>query len=125
MAKIIEPAHRVRIERKVRLFEFLEDRNCGFQFDVVDGSPVFPTEAAKRNFEHCLSHPEEYEDKGIVTLEISGWQDAKAICECGKTILLYNAYHGACQCEHCGRWHNLFGQELLPPEYWDMSGDEE
>lgn len=125
MANIIEPAHRTTVEIKARLFKLREDGNYGFQFDVADGLPVFVVEAAKRNFEYCLNHPEEYEDKGIVTLKISGWQDARAICECGKEIFLHNAYHGACQCEHCGRWHNLFGQELLPPELWDMSDDEE
>lgn len=121
MAKIIEPAHRVQIERQVRLFECLEDRNCGFQFDVIEGDPVFLCETAKKNFQYCLIHPEEYEDKGIIIQKESYWQEARAICECGKEILLHNAYHGAGQCEHCGRWHNLSGQELLPPEYWELA----
>lgn len=120
MAKIIEPTHRVLTKRKVRLFEFLEDRNCGFQFDVVDGDIVFHCEAAKKNFQYCLAHPEEYEDKGIVTQNETYWQEARAICECGQEILLSDAYFGASQCEHCGRWHNLYGQELLPPECWEV-----
>jgi hypothetical protein len=26
---------------------------------------------------------------------------------------------GACQCENCGQWYNIFGQELIDPEYWE------
>lgn len=119
MAKIIEPAHRVQIAKEVRLFELLVDRNCGFQFDVVDGKTVFLCEEAKKNFQYCIEHPEEYEDKGIVIQKVMGRQEARAICECGKEIFLHNTYIGAGQCEHCGRWHNLMGQELMPPECWE------
>lgn len=122
MARIIEPAHWVHVERRVRLFEYREDRNCGFQFDVVDGDgkPVFPCEAAERNFRYCIGHPGEYEDMGIVTQEEVHWQDARAVCECGKEIFLGDTYIGAGQCGNCGRWHNMYGQELLPPENWDV-----
>lgn len=120
MAKIIEAAHKVWIERTVRQFDFLEDRNCGFQFDVVDGKEVFPCERARANYLYCLEHPEEYEDRGIVCQKQSYWQEARAICECGKEILLHDTYIGAGQCKYCGRWHNLAGQELKPPEYWNI-----
>lgn len=46
-------------------------------------------------------------------------ENAKAICECGSDIELWNQYHGACKCERCGRWHNLFGQTLVNPEFWE------
>lgn len=119
MARIIEPAHRVLTERKVRLFEFLENRSCSFQFDVVDGELVFCCEDAKRNFRYCLEHPEEYKDKGNIIVKNSYWQDARAICECGREIFLRDTYLGAGECRYCGRWHNLFGEELLPPEQWE------
>lgn len=122
MAVIIEQAHDIYTEKKVRLFELRRDRDCGFQFDVVEGKTVFQCKAAQKNFQYCLEHPWEYEDKGIVTQRESGWQEARAICECGKEIFLQGTYMGASQCGYCGRWHNLFGQELLPPESWDVSG---
>lgn len=121
MAKIIVPAHRTHTERTVRLFEFLQDRNCGFQFDVVDGKTVFPCEAAKKNFQYCVKHPEEYEDKGIIIQREAYWEESRAVCECGREIILHDTYLGAGQCEYCGRWHNLFGQELLSPECWGVS----
>lgn len=45
----------------------------------------------------------------------SGTEPAVAICECGNEITLN---HDAEECEHCGRLHNLFGQELKPRQYW-------
>ena len=42
-------------------------------------------------------------------------EPAVAICECKKEITLdYDAE----ECPHCGRLHNLFGQELRPRKYW-------
>ena len=119
MAKIIKASHTAYVEKKVRLFELIKDRNCCFQFDVVNGKEEFCCDEAKVNYLYCLGHPKEYEDKGIVTLKISYWQDARAICECGKEIYLRDTYMGAGQCGYCGRWHNLFGQEILPPEEWE------
>jgi len=42
--------------------------------------------------------------------------EAHGTCSCGQEVYLSNEYYGACQCEKCGKWYNLFGQELLPPE---------
>lgn len=50
MAEIIKPAQRVWEEKEVRLFEFCEDRSCGFQFDVIDRETLFLCDAAKKNF---------------------------------------------------------------------------
>lgn len=45
--------------------------------------------------------------------------NAIAKCHCGAEIELYNEYLGACECPECGRWYNLFGQELNNPEEWE------
>lgn len=45
--------------------------------------------------------------------------NAQGICECGQTIELWDQYLGTCECPHCHRWYNLFGQELNPPETWN------
>ena len=94
MAVIIEQAHSVCVEKRVRLFELRRDQNCDFQFNVVEGKPVFQCEAARKNFQYCLEHPEEYEDKGVVVQKEASWQDARAICECGKEIFLSGTYMG-------------------------------
>lgn len=123
MAAIIEHAHRVYKEKKVRFFKLRTEKGRGYQFDVVDGKVIFPNELAEINYLYCLGHPEEYEDKGIIIEKTSYWEWAKAICECGKEIYLKDTYWGAGQCEYCGRWHNLFGQELLPIEEWGAEED--
>lgn len=52
----------------------------------------------------------------VVTHKWGFYEPATAICECGKEIRLN---YDAEPCEHCGRLHNLFGQELLPREMWE------
>lgn len=76
----------------------------------------------KENFEYCISHPDEYEDCGVVCNSWEYIEPAKAKCSCGSEILLTDEYLGACKCE-CGQWYNLFGQSLLDPEYWEESYD--
>lgn len=46
-------------------------------------------------------------------------EPAVAICECGEEITLN---YDAEECEHCGRMHNMFGQELRPRKYWYWDG---
>lgn len=125
MAKIIERAHRVNEERQIREFALRAYRGCGLAFPVKEGKVILNNPAAVENFNYAILHPEEYEDLGVITQKQTYWQDAKAICECGHEIFLHDSYYGADKCEFCGRWHNLFGHELLPPEQWNMEDMEE
>ena len=50
-------------------------------------------------------------------------EPATGVCECGHRIALWDEYMGACECPHCGRWYNLFGQELNHPDTW-RNGDD-
>jgi hypothetical protein len=43
---------------------------------------------------------------------------AIGICSCGRDVVLECDHAGAVRCE-CGKWYNLFGQELRDPEYWE------
>ena len=48
---------------------------------------------------------------------------AVGLCSCSKEVILVGEhaegiYGGTVQCE-CGRWYNLFGQELRDPKYWE------
>ena len=47
---------------------------------------------------------------------------ALGLCSCGKEVVLESDYNGAVQCE-CGKWYNVFGQELIDPKYWEDDDD--
>lgn len=87
-------------------------------FPVKNGKPVFQSDAAKKNYEYALTHPEEYRDVGVIPYIEKYWENTFILCKCGNELELHNELHGACSCPNCGTWYNLFGQELLPPEEW-------
>lgn len=85
-----------------------------------DGNLLDPNPAALRNLEWAKGHPENYVRAGkFIHRERRIRTPAHGTCECGQEILLVSDYMGACNCPNCGRWYNLFGQELLPPEQWE------
>ena len=51
-------------------------------------------------------------------------EPVKGLCSCGQWVELVDEYYGACQCPKCGKWYNLFGQELVSPEYWEQDPEE-
>lgn len=80
---------------------------------------------ARKNLEWCREHPEKFVRAGKVVRHKNTYRENNSgICSCGTRIELWNEYQGACSCEKCGRWYNLFGQELLPPEQWESDDDE-
>lgn len=90
----------------------------GFKCDK-DGNPVELTEAAKKNYQDCLNHTEQYEGPVKRTYVARYTEPAVGRCErCGAEVELENQYMGACQCPECGQWYNLFGEKLLPPDSW-------
>lgn len=75
--------------------------------------------AAFMNYEDCLKHPERFARfNKVIKDERSVRNCASGTCSCGEHIDLYNEYQGACQCPGCGKWYNLFGRELIPPDEW-------
>ena len=48
----------------------------------------------------------------------------KVLCD-NDDVELWDQYYGACQCPECGKWYNLFGQSLLPPDCWEEDPSEE
>ena len=104
------------------------DDNGGYAFPCDAAGNVFPLEyeCARKNLEHCLAHPEEF----AVYNEVQKWtshytEPAHEICTCGEEVSLWDQYYGACECPKCGRWYNLFGQELVPPGQWETDPSEE
>lgn len=83
-------------------------------------------EEAKANYEYCMAHPEEYSRwNEIERMEREYREPGHGTCICGTEVEMYNQYYGACQCPKCGRWYNLFGQSLVPPEQWEHDPSEE
>lgn len=110
-------------ERKaVREYElaFDDGENNGFGFPCDKDGNLLPGlhECALNNYRECMAHPEKYVRwNKVITLKRSYTEPAHGTCICGREVTLYDQYYGACECE-CGRWYNLFGQELVAPEYW-------
>ena len=93
---------------------------CGFPCD--ENGQVFNDipDAAKENYKYCLEHPEKFvRFNKVVKHERKTYDNAHGTCHCGNEIELYNQYLGACECDRCGKWYNLFGQELVPPTEWE------
>lgn len=120
MLKNIIPRHPVEIEE--RSIDFTNEAGGGMRFDCdEDGTPKFQGEAARFNYEYAIAHPDLYHAEYNV---VKRWkrtiiEPAHGTCPCGETVYLTDEYIGACQCPRCGRWYNLYGQELIPPEYWE------
>lgn len=102
-------------------YEFTDGHGNGYSFDCdKDGNVVINNKDAKANYEWCLEHESEFESVGLRKRTWSYRENDTGVCDvCGKKILMYDEYMGACECEHCGQWYNLFGQPLLPPDQWE------
>lgn len=103
--------------------EFTREDSSGFSFPCDEHGNVFPFEfdCARKNYEWCMAHPEEFDAEWN---EFRTWKNtyrepAHGTCVCGEEVYLIDEYQGACECPNCGRWYNLFGQELLPPDQWE------
>lgn len=121
----------IPIERKEETFyrrdfqRIGEPDGCGFSFESDRyGNLTGRIEAQNENFRFVQSHPEMFRDLGAVLHRCSYTEPAHGTCECGEEVFLFDQYMGACECHGCGRWYNLFGYELLPPDDWEEYADE-
>lgn len=105
---------------------FDDGRNNGFGFPCDENGNLPPdlNPAAIANYHYALEHPEKFTRYNKVVRYTRRYKtNATGVCACGQMIELCNEYLGACACPNCGRWYNLFGQELNPPDTW-ASGDD-
>lgn len=120
--KIISQRHLVTIREKVIEFDHITG-DGGYVFSADDNYNVrFDSEHAesqKESYQMCLRNPD-YSGPHMRIQTRTYMKNAIAVCECGKEIELWDQYLAASQCPYCGLWHNLFGQTLLDPEYWEM-----
>lgn len=120
MLKDIKP--RERITEDLYEIRFFKDEDGGFAFPCDKDGNLFPmTEAARKNYVWCMANPERFRYcwNKKHHYQYTYTQEAIGKCECGAVVTLRNQYLGACECENCGRWYNLFGQELKDPKYWE------
>lgn len=103
---------------------FDDGYNNGYSFPCDENGNLLQSEeenpAAHANMRWCLEHPEKFERfNKIIKYTRQVKDNTHGTCICGHEVELWNQYMGACQCPECGRWYNLFGQELVPPEHWE------
>lgn len=115
---------RERVSEEVYSREFLsKDNQYGFGFPCDEQGNSLIAEGnltAKRNLQECLDglHPD-LNDCGVVKRMRYYTNNAIGICDCGAEVEMVDQYFGAFQCDRCGKWYNLFGQELKDPSKWE------
>ena len=123
MIEIIKEAGFEYITEKSLDF-FNEDGAVCLGFPVDDNGEVIITPESKENYEYGVSKSEAgLWTKRLTTCTRRFRTNAVARCHCGEEIELYDEYLGACECPNCGRWYNIFGQELENPEEWEEGED--
>ena len=130
MIKILEERKTVTAVWYEHSFQFgAVDGWRGYAFTVDEnGEYTGGNEAASENFRKCKSGEmtdsagTPITDLGVRKVEEKYKVGAIGLCACGEHVELADEYMGACQCHGCGQWYNMAGQELIPPEYWDMEG---
>ena len=120
MIEIINPRHTEEIVDYRIEFTDEDGNGCSFPCDENGTLLPFATDAAEKNYQNSLAHPELFAIyNAFKTYRRTFTVPAVARCHCGSKVTLENQYQGACECPECGRWYNLFGQELKPPKCWD------
>ena len=120
MIEIINPRHTEEIVDYRIEFTDEDGNGCSFPCDENGNLLPFATDAAEKNYNNSLAHPEMF----AIYNEFKTYRrefivPAVARCHCGSKVMLENQYMSACECPECERWYNLFGQELIDPEGWE------
>lgn len=107
--------------------DFLYDRNSGFSFPCDEKGNILENEMCEdawANYRYATAHPELFEVFNKLSEQKTRYTEPpKGTCGCGMTVVFVNQYQGACECPRCGKWYNIFGQEVLPPDQWDEGND--
>lgn len=120
MLKIIKERTPETIKEYYINFWYKDDPDTGFCFPATSsGEPdfAFMCPEAIANYEACLTD-ERLTEAEFEPREYTYINPAVGKCICGREVVLDTGYEGAVRCE-CGRWYNLFGQELIDPKYWE------
>lgn len=115
------------IEIVERFIDFQDNDTWGYRFDAdANGNVILQNDCQRQNYEHALAHPEMFPRvfNKFTVIRRTVMENAHGTCVCGEEVELYDQYRGACECPKCGRWYNIFGQSLLPPEQWADADDD-
>ena len=120
MLKLIKQRTPVKFREYTIEYRYKDDPNAGFTFPATrHGDPDFSCmgREMRANYEACLTDKRLTEGE-FTKHEWTYMEPALGICSCGREVTLECDHAGAVRCE-CGKWYNLFGQELRDPEYWE------
>ena len=102
-------------------FDYKDDSGGGFTFPCNQHGEILRDEmpqTAIANYIRCMR--DNRLTSPYIRTHRNHWvEPAIGKCVCGEQVLLENQYMGACQCPKCGQWYNIYGQSLIPPEYWE------
>ena len=102
-------------------FDYKNDSSGGFTFPCNQYGEILKDEmpqVAIDNYHRCLK--DDRLSSPYIRTHRSHWvEPAIGKCVCGEEVVLENQYMGACECPKCGQWYNIYGQSLIPPEYWE------
>ena len=120
MIKIIKERTRETVTEYDIEFNYEDDPNSGFSFPANrDGTVALDRMYPEgiENYKRCCERTDLIGPE-FTTRTYSYTEPAVGKCICGREVVLSSEYYGAVSCE-CGKWYNLFGQELLDPKYWE------
>ena len=106
-------------------FDYRNSMDGGYVFPCdIHGNPLFDsmTKEAIANYHRCVEDTEKFLSPYVKTIKYRWVEPAIGECYCGEEVVLESQYMGACQCSKCGQWYNIYGQSLIPPEYWEDDG---
>lgn len=106
---------------------FDDGRGNGFAFPCDEKGKVNQDipDAARINYKFCIEHPQRFlRWNKVVKNKHTYRENPTGLCSCGNVIELWNEYYGTCECPYCGKWYNVFGQELKSPDLWEEETEE-
>lgn len=123
MLQIVKEIKRVSDIEYSLEYRWKDEKNAGYSFPCNESGETFElNECAKESLKFCQENSDKFDDPFVETRHYTYIEPAVGKCKCGREITLDGGYMGAVQCE-CGQWYNLFGQELIAPEYWKENED--
>lgn len=103
-------------------FRYKDDPEAGYCFPANKDRTIAldkMSPEAIANYENCRTD-ERFTEAEFTANTYSYTEPAVGRCRCGAEVILESQYLGAVQCG-CGKWYNIFGQELKEPKYWEDS----
>lgn len=85
----------------------------GYSFPCFEDGTVDTNDSSyeswKQNYEYCMSHPEEFDDAGVIIQSITVVEPATYLCSCGNDVDMVPFKDGLCWCYRCKQRYTLTG----------------